>query len=240
MTLIEYLARTLNAPENQVGVKRSGRICGGLFDAFNEFCTEIETQTAKLQPSPGYEPWLIRHRTNPTVARLMARVLVRRGKRIATEEKQLREIVDALRFLATSRTSRPAVFRRVKILLNAWDQTCLLQELLEKRNINASEFVGLLRAYESNDTEAANRLTRATAQIHFSLRRGPKIGMASAAHEAFIEFAVKVVEPRIYTWSDVEEDYTDPITEATRCEFGSRRFNPQSACRRLKRRAVPA
>jgi hypothetical protein len=134
----------------------------------------------------------------------------------------------------------PAVFRRVKIFLNAWDQTCLLQELLENRNINASEFVGLLRAYESNDTEAADQLTRATAQIHFSLRRGPKIGMASAAHEAFIEFAVKVVEPGAYTWSDVEEDYTDPITEATRCEFGNRRFNPQSACRRLRRRGVLA
>ena len=52
--------------------------------------------------------------------------------------------------------------------------------------------------------------------------RGPKISAASAAHELFLETNASFGLPAGYTWSDIEGDYIDPQTQATRQEFGDR------------------
>ena len=98
MTVVEYLACALNAPENQAGVKKFEQFCGDLFDAFNELRAQIEKQTAELPPSLSYEPWLRRRGTTATATRLMARVLVGHGS-ASKPKKILQEAPKLVTFL---------------------------------------------------------------------------------------------------------------------------------------------
>ena len=63
--------------------------------------------------------------------------------------------------------------------------------------------------------------------------RGPKLTHASAAHEYFLE-TQSIFEDAALTWSPEEEDFTDPLTQATREEFDDPDFNPVPARRRLR------
>jgi len=65
--------------------------------------------------------------------------------------------------------------------------------------------------------------------------RGPKVTAASAAHELFLEKR-GIRGASAYSYSDLEEDFIDEATRATRLEFPSALFGPQPASRRLKAR----
>jgi hypothetical protein len=43
-----------------------------------------------------------------------------------------------------------------------------------------------------------------------------------------------VTGSRAYTWSDEQEIFTDPLTNATRLEFGKPDFDPRPAYRRVR------
>jgi hypothetical protein len=67
-----------------------------------------------------------------------------------------------------------------------------------------------------------------------SIARGPKIGAASAAHEFLLAGFVSFMGPHAYTWSTLEDDFIDAVTEATRLEFDEPEFDPRPAHRRRK------
>jgi hypothetical protein len=62
-------------------------------------------------------------------------------------------------------------------------------------------------------------------------RRGRKLSPASAAHEFLLEHLGCG-----YTWHIDDEDYSDPLTLATREEFDDPDFSPRSARRRVNAR----
>jgi hypothetical protein len=202
----------------------------------------IAIQWVRQSPSsPGYEPWLTKHSVDPVFARAMALMVVRRGNRVADESKRLSAVVSAIRFLAKPGRHRRAIPNRVGVLLAAWEETSVIEEMFSDAGLDESELVLLLKSAAQGNDCAYSRLTEVAASLlpHLPIRRGPKISAASAAHEFFLEEVVLPRGPHAYTWSPNEEKCTDPLTQATRQEFGCPDFDPRPAYRRLKARQKP-
>jgi hypothetical protein len=131
--------------------------------------------------------------------------------------------------------------RRAEVLLAAWNETSIIETIFSNGSLSGeSEFVEALRGAAREDDGAYERLT-ATAAIllpYLLNPRGPKISAASAAHEFFLEAPVEALSSRAggYTWRDLEADFVDEQTEATRREFTNPDFDPRPAYRRVKMR----
>jgi hypothetical protein len=85
-TLADRLQEYLTRPDVVERMKPLHTACDGLLKAFSGFCKLIGAVVQRgpeSPPSEGYEPWLIERGINPILARMMARLLVRRGKRSA-------------------------------------------------------------------------------------------------------------------------------------------------------------
>src|SRR5258708_40101282 len=103
-------------------------------------------KVAELPPSPGYEPLLIRYGVDPIAARGMARIVTHHGKRRAAESGWHRRVFDAIRFLAERVRQRRAIFRRARLLLEAWDKTSIIETVFDEIGLSETEFIGLLKA----------------------------------------------------------------------------------------------
>jgi hypothetical protein len=203
---------------------------------------------AESPPSPGYEPFLVEALRNRIAARGLAMVAVRSGRRRAAESKRRRPVFRAIRFLAQPDRRKDASLRRAELLLAAWEETSIIEEVFDE--VGASqpcfkeahpdpfEFIDLLKSAVER-REIASRLREIAAALtpHLSISRGPKISAASASHELFLENALPD-EPPAYTWNPFMDDFTDGLTQATRQEFGNPRFSPQPARRRVRRRPL--
>lgn len=214
----------------------------GALRAFSGFCEQVGAvvqRVAESPSSPGYEPWLIEHGSNPIVARGMAHLMVRRGNRIAKEGVSLPAAVDAIRFLASPGRQRRAISRKADVLLAAWEETSVMDTIFEGTGLDVFEFVRVLKSVAKGDELAYPRLKEFAASLapHLAISRGPKVSAESAAHEFFLEDVVpRMDRPRAYSWNEIEERFTDSITEATCREFGLPDFDPRPAYRRLAAR----
>jgi hypothetical protein len=193
-------------------------------------------KVGELSPSSGYEPLLIRYGLNPVLARGMARIAIRHGERRAAESEWHRRVFDALRFLAEPGRQRHAIFRRAQLLLEAWENTSIIETVFDEIGLSETEFIGLLKALVEGRAVDCRRITEIAARLtpHLSLGRGPKISAASAAHEFLLAAIEPITGAHAYTWSAVDDDFTDPVTEATRKEFDEPHFDPRPAHRRRK------
>jgi hypothetical protein len=240
-TLVDHLQEHLTRPDVGERMKPLQTVCDGLLRAFSGFCKQIGAVIQRMgesPPSPGYEPWLIERGSNLILARMIARLLVRRGNQSAMESVRLPAVVRAVRFLATPRRKRQAISRKVDVLLAAWEETSIIETIFDDAGLNESEFVRSLRSVAEGHQVGCHRLTEIAASLapHLSIPRGLKVGAASAAHEFFLEDVVMPMEPRAYSWNEPKGKFTDPVTEATRREFERRHFDPRPAYRRLKAR----
>jgi hypothetical protein len=255
-TLVDHLQEYLTRPDVVERMKPLQTACDGLLRAFSGFCKQmgaVVQRAAESPPSPGYEPWLIERGSNPILARMMAGQLVRIGNRSAEESRRLPAVVRAIRFLANPGRTRTlkqpldrhgsglvtrAICRKVDVLLAAWEETSIIETIFDDDGLNESEFIRSLKSVAEGHEVAYRRLTEIAASLarHLSIRRGPKVRAASAAHEFFLEYAVMLMEHRAYSWDESKGKFTDPVTEATRREFDHRHFDPRPAYRRLKAR----
>jgi hypothetical protein len=194
---------------------------------------------ATLPPSVGYEPLLIERGVHPLAARAMAHLTVHGGNRVARESKRLPAVVQAIRFLAEPGRQGAAISRRAQILLAAWEETSIIETIA---GVDEFEFIELLKTFTIGDELARRRITEIAADLvpHLPTARGRKVSAASAAHEFLLEEAVKITKVQRYTYSQYAEDFTDPLTRATRVEFGDGRFDPRPALRRVKKRREKA
>jgi len=194
---------------------------------------------AETAPSCGYEPMLGVRGVNPILARLTRLLLVRRGTRIAGENKWFPRVAEAIRFLAKPGRRRRAFVHKVKLLLRVWDETSIIETIFCDASLDDFAFVKALELAAEGDEVACRRVTEIAATIapYVSIPRGPKVSAASAAHEFLLEELGQVTGSRAYTWRDEEGKCTDPLTEATRLEFNDPKFDPRPAYRRVKARA---
>jgi hypothetical protein len=192
---------------------------------------------AELPPSRGYEPLLmIQYGVDRILARGMARIVIRHGKRRAAEGRHHRRVFDAIRFLAERHRRPSAVFLRAQLLLDAWDETSIIETVFDEIGLCGTEFIGLLKALVEGRDVDHRRTTEIAARIapHLSVARGPKISAPSAAHEFFLTGLTRIKGARAYTWSTQEDDFSDSVTKATRLEFDEPDFDPRPAHRRVR------
>jgi hypothetical protein len=185
-------------------------------------------------------PYSIKRGENPLLARLKAYVTVDQGKKIADESRKYREVVSAIRFLAKPNRSRWAVDRKIAILLATSRETRIIRAIFIEANLSDHILINLLPSAQGNEmaTERILEIARMAAP-RIRIRRGPKVTAASAAHELFLE-KHGIRGASAYSYSELEGDFVDEATQATRLEFPGIRFGPQPASRRLKARRQPA
>jgi hypothetical protein len=199
------------------------------------------SRIAELPPSPGYEPVLVENGIDTVLARGIASLAVRAGRRLASESKRRRPVFDAIRFLAKPRQKR-AVLSRAKILLAAWDETSIIETVFDEIGLQETEFIKLLRAIAEGAPANYSRFTEIAALVepHLTLARGPKVSASSASHGFLLEHKIELTaKRRPHSRKDRTADNCDSLTEATRREFTEPGFDSRPAKRRSKRASRP-
>lgn len=229
---LEYFARPDVAERWKPVEDAWAKTFRGFFDKADAALKRV----ADSPPSEGYEPWLISRGHNPILARMMANLIVHHGKRTAEENERLPTAVDAIRFLAGPRRTKAAIARKAAILLAAWHETSALDTVFKGTCLDVFEFIRILTSAADEDQRAYPRLMEVTSSLarNLAIPRGPKLSAASAAHEFFLANIVSTDSARAYSWNNLEETFTDPVTAATRREFKAPDFDPRPAYRRLK------
>jgi hypothetical protein len=199
----------------------------------------------ELPPSRGYEPLLVECGVNRLLARGMANIAVRHGKRRAHECKNWRCVCEALRFLAVKERQHRAILARAKVLLKAWEETSIIESIFQEAQTSEFELLAILHSVVAGREYDSRRIMAICAAVFpcLSLDRGPKVSAMSATHEFLLtsgldEFLVKhgstvwARSSRRVGWP--VDIYVDPLTEATRDEFANPSFDSRPARRRQK------
>lgn len=188
-------------------------------------------------PSKAYSKYFKDRRV--IFAESLASLTISIGTREANESRQLVKVVQALRFLAEDNNRRKgAMLSRFTVLLAAEDDASMLSEIFRMAGLNGtecSEFTSLLRIAADAGPLERERISELAARVAPSLPgvRGRKVSPASAAHEGFLETADKLGGRFGYRYCDLEKDYIDERTKATRIEFDAPNFNPRPAFERF-------
>jgi hypothetical protein len=185
-TIVGHFQEYLKRPDVIERMKPWDAVFDGLAEALRFLREEIAAvqRVAEAAPSLGYERMLGVRGVNPILARLMARLLVRRGTRIADESKWFPRVAEAICFLAKPGRRRRAFVRKVQFLLRTWDETSIIETIFAAASLDDFEFVRALQLAADGDEVACRRVTEIAATIapHVSIRSGPKVSAASAAH----------------------------------------------------------
>jgi hypothetical protein len=199
---------------------------------------EMVERLDKLPPAPGYEPMLIERGHHSLMARGLSYWIIRSGKEEANKAKMQRIVVDALRFLAKPGRTKRSISRRAAALLEVWNATSDLGDVFNGADVSVFEFVEALEGALQGDLAACQRVTEVAAALApgLSVRPGPKASTASIAHEFALTCVANMPGSKAYTYDHVSEDYTDPLTRATRLAFGDPDFDPGPARRRQRKR----
>jgi hypothetical protein len=133
--------------------------------------------------------------------------------------------------------SRWAVNRKIALLLAASRETRIIRTIFIEAHLSDHILINMLPWAAPGNEMAIERILEIArmAAPRIRIRRGPKVTFASAAHELFLE-KHGIRGASAYSYSDLEEDFIDEATQATRLEFPGARFGPQPASRRLKAR----
>jgi hypothetical protein len=171
------------------------------------------------------------------MARGLSYWIIRSGKEEANIAAMQRTVVDALRFLAKPGRTKRSISRRAAALLEVWNATSDLGGVFNGVDVGEFEFVEALEGALQGDLAACQRVTEVAAALApgLSVRRGPKASAASIVHEFALTYVANMPGSKAYTYDHVSEDYTDPLTRATRLAFGDPDFDPGPARRRQRK-----
>ena len=193
----------------------------------------------ELPLSLGYEPLLIDAGWIPVAARGIAALALQRAKRRATESEWRRLAVAAIGFLSHKRQVR-AVRKRAELLIKI-SQTTTVETIFAEAGLDESEFLLLLASVVEGRAANYQRLREIAALIspRLAVPRGPRIRVASAAHEFFLNPEIGLApRRRRANYRKRAAEYVSPLTAATRLEFGLLDFDPRPAQRRKARRRL--
>jgi hypothetical protein len=199
---------------------------------------EMLERLERLPPAPGYEPMLIERGHPPLMARGLSYLIIRSGTDEAHKAKMQRTVVDAIRFLAKPARTKRSICRRAGALLEVWNTTFDLGGVFNGSDVSVFEFVEALEGAVRGDVAACQRVAQVATALApgLSVRRGRKVSTASLTHEFSLVYVANIAGPKAYTYDSVSDDYTDPLTRATRLAFGDPDFDPGPARRRQRKR----
>jgi hypothetical protein len=185
----------------------------------------------------GYVKFLTSLGYDRNWAGLLAAWVVATGRRKAQAAEIQLKVVEAVRFIAKPGRRREPFLCQTRIILSAFEDTDLLEGLFEGAPLRECKFIEHLRLAVEGDRSARQSATTIAAAIKHraSVRRGPKVSPASAAHEYLLE-TLHIIGSGAYTWSDIESGFTDQMTQATAEEFDEPGFDPRPAYRRVRTR----
>ena len=236
----EVAATYLTRPDliDRLPVSETSR---GALKAFGRLMTQMGEallSLSQLPASPGYEPWLVEKGYGRLGARGLAAVLVHGGRRRAQDSRRQGEVVKAIRFLAKPSRCPDAILRRAKVLLDAWEETSVIESFFSQAGQDEFQFIRLLKRARDGESIDWQRLSQLAAAItpFLKLPRGPKISAAAEAHAFLAEIGKST---GAYTWNEITGDFVDRQTLATRQEFDDPHFDPRPTRRRLRRTASP-
>jgi hypothetical protein len=199
--------------------------------------SRVSIDIAELsKPSRGYEPLLMKMGWDQFAARGLAKFAVRRARKHAREIKLYRQVFNDIRYLAKGPRQRAALVRYAKRLRDTWEANPIVGDLLYRANVDEFEFMRLLNLVAEGREVEFNRLKEIAAEVasQLSIKRGPKIRPASAAHEFFLNGNIGI---ELGPWPEPQQDraaeYVDALTAATRKEFEIPDFDSRPAKRRL-------
>jgi hypothetical protein len=240
-TVGEFLGELFTRRDIDAGLKRAQTFVENLTKVVERVvisACEMAERLDKLPPAPGYEPILIQRGQHPLMARGFSYVIIGLGKDAATEARTQRIVVDAFRFLAKPGRTKRSISRRAAVLLEVWNTRSTLGTAFNGVGVSVFEFVEALEGAVRGDLTGCQRVTEVAAALApgLSVRRGRKASAASIAHELLLTCVANMAGPKAYTHDHVSEDYTDPLTGATRVAFGDPDFDPGPARRRQRKR----
>lgn len=184
----------------------------------------------------GYATFLVTLGYDANWAGMLAARIVEEGRiRAATSAKRT-EFSRALRRLANPRRETEAFVADSRLVLEGMDGTDLTSGLFQDLPLfEGLAFIKELRFCVAGDLSGRAEVVRIAKAVwrRVAVSRGPKLTLASAAHEYFLE-SQSIFRSAGFTWSPDTEDFTDRLTQATREEFDDPDFNPVPARRRLK------
>ena len=194
-----------------------------------------------LPLSRGYQSYFVERGLHPLLACAKAALIVYHGVMTVRMQARTREIHRAIRFLAEPGRSDRAVIRCIKLLRSDYLHFSTTDEAFRLAGFKTHDYDQFLER-AAHDQPARERLIELAARVapQLTMRRGPRISAASAAHEFLLENGIGVREVNLYTWDPEIGDFTDPQTRATRLEFDEPDFDPRPAYRRLMRRKKEA
>ena len=184
----------------------------------------------------GYAQLFVSMGYDPNWAGLQAAYVVEQGRiRAATSQKRP-AFAKAVRQLAKPGLSDEAFRENAKIVNDAMNGTLLLNDsFIDFSLFEDLTFIREIRFCVSGDMAGRAEISRIADAMsrRVEVSRGRKLTVASAAHEYLLE-NLSIFGDHAYTWCPLQEDFTDPYTQATREEFDDPKFSPRTAARRLQ------
>jgi hypothetical protein len=193
-------------------------------------------RVARSPHSLGYEPFFVKDGAHPILARALAMIITRRGKRVASDNERRRPVIAAIRFLAKPGHRRSAVQRKAQLLLVADRETTIFQTIFAEAPNDEEKFLRTLEAVVRGEEQGHQQITMLAAGLlgRLPVQRGLTPSAASISHEFLLKGLEYQGKPAGYTWNEVEGKCTDAMAEATRLEYAEPKFDPRPAHRRRK------
>jgi hypothetical protein len=203
---------------------------------FAAFIQEVQAGA----PVPGVEELLLTKGYEPIHARLAARLIVALGAQWARDRVEIEKpLAGVLRGLSKKTQGKSHTLMRNAKRLQTWldrdDAKAFVATWLEEAGLPLTvEDVRQIAALGGNrDETACERLVEIAKALlpHLPDPRGRPVSSGTGVHLLLLFYISTPAYRPSYTWRDVESDFVDPVTRATRVLLNNPNFDPRPACR---------
>lgn len=236
IVLVELHMTTLEVYlEEHLGLSNTAQELKPLGDMWADFRAAYIRVVQAIFPPTGYGQYFKDLGLNPLLANGLRILIINLARTRSIERRRLGPVVEAIRFLARGDRQKRTFLSRANVLLNAANETSIIDEIFAKAGLNEAEFLSLLKAVVAGGGFERERVREIAAAVVPALpcARGLKVSAASASHELFLELIAVFDRPRAYAWSGY---FVDRATKATQSEFANLNFDPRPAYRRFRKR----
>ena len=205
---------------------------------FAVFIQEVQSGA----PVPGIENLLLRKGYRPLEARLAARLIVNLGAQWARERREIEKpLAGVLRGLSKKTRGKSRTLTQwANGLLDRDEAKGFAATWLQEAGLPLTAWdvreVAVLAG--NGDKDACKRLVEIAKTLlpYLPDPRGRPVSTGTGVHLFLLFYITTPAYRPSYTWSDIESDFVDPMTRASRVLLGDPNFDPRPACRLARTR----
>jgi hypothetical protein len=232
--------------ERELSVEEVPAVIGRMLILFHEWCASLSERVAAAPSIPGHEQLLIDLGHHPLLAKVIAYAVQNLGRRWAAEWNETRRQLAIIRQLSRMSSATALVISRraqkLRLLFDDGAAKTLIELAVKQSNLRLTlnEISQIVRLAENRNETACRRLVCIAQKLVISLpdSRGRSISEQTGVHRSLLGFLGDLGHPTGHTWCAMLDDFSDPLTRATRLAVGDPDFNPRYACQLHKRRTV--